>query len=233
MSSNLSKLQLERNKFIRELSKEQFDIVITNKYKKVFFDYFNGVINDDILNKKIESNLELINIYGNGDTGKIDTNQYLYSAIVDVALHYYNVAGGFETCINKMELLTSFFQLIASAESKLVHLEDLIYDVFFINYNFDDDEYLEKKLMMLSSVANSLDNLIIEIEKHQDVIIDVEKSSKHSFIDEMHISGGIKEMYGIFIDSFRSINDKFKELKSECFNESTGVKLDVMNGEFI
>ena len=225
---------MEKNKFIRDLSREQFDVVITNKYKKVFLDYFNGNIDDNVLAKKIESNLDLIGIYEDGDTGKIDSNQYLYSAIVDVALNYYNVANGLETCINKMDLLASLFQLIASAESKLVHLEDLVYDVFFVKYNFDDSEdYLEKKLVMLSSVANSLDELLIEIAKHQDVIADVEKESNHAFLDEIHISESIKEMYAMFSDSFGSITAKFKELQSECSDESTGAKLDIMKGKLI
>lgn len=223
---------MEKNNFIRDLSREQFDMVITNKYKKVFLDYFNGNIDDGELADKIESNLDLIGIYENGDSGKIDSNQYLYSAIVDVALNYYNVANGLDTCINKIELLASMFQLIASAESKLVYLEDLIYDVFFIKYNLNDcDDYLAKKLMMVSSVANSLDGLIIEIKKHQDVIADVEKESKHAFLDEIHINESIKEMHGMFSDSFNSIDAKFKELQSECSDESTGAKLDIMNGK--
>ena len=231
LATNLNKLQLEKNNFIRELSREQFDGVITNKYKKVFMDYFNGTISDVELTDKINANLELINIYENGENGKIDSNQYLYSAIVEVALNYYNVANGFETCINKMNLLASYFQLIASAESKLVHLEDAIYDVFFINYNFNDcEDYLNKKLAMVSSVANSLNDILDEIAKHEDVISDVEKETNTAFLDEIHIDKSIAEMYGFFKDSFKSICDKFKELQQECFDKSTGAKLDILNG---
>ena len=44
MATNLRKMEMEKNNFIRELSREQFGGVITNKYKKVFIDYFNGNI---------------------------------------------------------------------------------------------------------------------------------------------------------------------------------------------
>lgn len=232
MASNLNKLQLEKNNFIRELSREQFDSVITNKYKKAFLDYFNGDIGDGELAKKIESNLDLIGIYEDSDSGKLDPNQYLYSAIVDVALNYYNVANGFETCMNKMNLLASYFHLVASAESKLVHLEDAIYDAFFINYNFKDcDDYLNKKLMLVSSLANGLDELLGEISRHEDVISDVEHETKMDFLDELHIDESIKEMYVICSNSAKSINDKFIELQKECFDDSTGAKLDIMKGK--
>ena len=112
VATNLNKIELEKNNFIRKLSREQFDGVITNKYKKVFMDYFNGNINDSELAERINKNLELVNVYENGDSGKIDSNQYLYSAIVEVALNYYNVANGFETCINKMNLFASYFQAL-------------------------------------------------------------------------------------------------------------------------
>ena len=113
MATNLNKIELEKNNFIRKLSREQFDGVITNKYKKVFMDYFNGNINDSELAERINKNLELVNVYENGDSGKIDSNQYLYSAIVEVALNYYNVANWFETCIKKVNLFSSYFQLCA------------------------------------------------------------------------------------------------------------------------
>lgn len=223
---------MEKNNFIRKLNREQFDGVITNKYKKVFIDYFNGTINDSELADKITANLELISVYEDGENGKIDSNQYLYSAIVDVALNYYNVANGFETCLNKLNLFVSYFQLIASAESKLVHLEDAIYDVFFINYNLSDvEDYMEKKLVMVSSLANSLNDIIDEVAKHEDVIADVEKETGVAFIDEIHIDETIKEMYAMFSDSAKSINAKFKELQQECFDKSTGAKLDIMNGK--
>ena len=54
MATNLNKLQLEKNNFIKELSREQFDGVITNKYKKAFIDYFNGDINDAEKDKLLE-----------------------------------------------------------------------------------------------------------------------------------------------------------------------------------
>ncbi len=234
MATNLNKLQMEKNNFIRKLSREQFDGVITNKYKKVFIDYFNGNLNDSELADKISYNLELINVYENGENGKIDSNQYLYSAIVDVALNYYNVANGFETCLNKLNLFTSYFQLIASAESKLVHLEDAIYDVFFINYNLTDvEDYLDKKLVMVSSLANSLEDILDEVAKHEDVIADVEKESGVAFIDEIHIDESIKEMYKMFNDSAKIIGAKFKKLHDECFDRSSGAKLDIMKGKLM
>lgn len=232
MASDLNKLRMEKNNFIRDLSKEQFDGVMVSKYKKLFIEYFDGNISDKELSDKVDSNLELISIYENGDCGKIDSNQYLYSAIVDVALNYYNVANGFETCLNKVNLFASYFQLVASAESKLVHLEDAIYDVFFINYNLNDvDDYLDKKLVMVSSLANSLAGIIAEISKHEDVIADVEKETDVAFSDEVHIDESIKEMYRMFNNSFKSIDAKFKELQQECFDKSTGAKLDIMKGK--
>ena len=44
MSTSLKRIELERNEFIRKLSQEQFDGVITSKYKKLFSSYFNGAI---------------------------------------------------------------------------------------------------------------------------------------------------------------------------------------------
>ena len=222
VATNLNKIELEKNNFIRKLSREQFDGVITNKYKKVFMDYF-------LTNK----NLELITIYENGDSGKIDSNQYLYSAIVDVALNYYNVANGFETCINKVNLFSSYFQLCASAESKLEYLSGLIYDVFYINENFDGkdaDKFMDVKLDYVRTIANSLEKIIGEIVKHEDVIADVEKESGINFVDEILMDESIKEMFVMFKDSASTIKNDFKALVEDCIDESTGANLDIMNG---
>lgn len=229
----MQKLQLEKNNFIRNLSQEQFDLVITNKYKKVFLDYFDGKLSDSELAKKIESNLDLIGIYED-EKSKIDPNQYLYSAIVDVALNYYNVANVIETCINKMELLASMFQLIALAESKMEHLEDLIYDVCYVKTNFDSsDEFINKKLVMISDVANSLDEIIVEITKHVDVVSEVEKTTKHAFLDEIHINESIKELYNVFMESFDGIDAKFNDMKESYVDELTGLEFNIMDGKLI
>ena len=231
MATNYNKLQMEKNNFIRELSREQFDGVITNKYKKVFLDYFNGTISDAELSERINKNLELVNVYENGDSGKIDSNQYLYSAIVDVALNYYNVANGFETCINKMYLLASYFQLCAIAESKMEHLKDLIYDVFFINAKLDGDAgLLNVKLAKIKTIAANLDAILSEVAKHEHVISDVEKESGTDFVDELHIDETIKEMFAMFQDSANKINVELFELKEDCSDEPSGAKLDIMNG---
>ena len=227
---------MEKNNFIRELSKEQFDGVITNKYKKVFIEYFNGNIDDTELAEKINKNLELVSVYENGENGKIDSNQYLYSAIVDVALNYYNVANGFETCINKMNLLASYFQLCAIADEKLSFLLDLIYDAFFINANFDGDDadgFLQKKLATIPSVVNSLDAILSEIAKHEKVIADVETSSGTGFVDELHIDETIKEMFMMFQDSAHKTQTGLFTLKEQCVDELTGGKLDIVNGKFL
>lgn len=233
VATNLNKIELEKNNFIRKLSREQFDGVITNKYKKVFMDYFNGNINDSELAERINKNLELVNVYENGDSGKIDSNQYLYSAIVEVALNYYNVANGFETCINKVNLFSSYFQLCASAESKLEYLSGLIYDVFYINENFDGkcaDEFMDVKLDHVRTVANSLEKIIGEIVKHEDVIADVEKESGISFVDEILMDESIKEMYVMFQDSAKQIHVDFNALVKDCIDESTGANLNIMDG---
>lgn len=233
MATNLNKIELEKNNFIRKLSREQFDGVITNKYKKVFMDYFNGIINDNELTERINKNLELVNVYENGDSGKIDSNQYLYSAIVEVALNYYNVANGFETCINKVNLFASYFQLCATAESKLDYLSGLIYDVFYINENFDGDcadEFLKVKLDHVRTVADSLEKIIGEIVKHEDVIADVEKDSGIGFCDEILMDESIKNMFVMFQDSAKQIQVDFKALVEDCIDENTGANLDIMNG---
>ena len=234
VATNLNKIELEKNNFIRKLSREQFDGVITNKYKKVFLDYFNGNINDAELTEKINKNLELVNVYENGDSGKIDSNQYLYSAIVEVALNYYNVANGFETCINKVNLFSSYFQLCASAESKMDYLSGLIYDVFFINEHVEDKkvakEFLKVKLEHVRTIADSLEKIIGEIVKHEDVIADVEKQTQSDFVDEVHMDKSIKDMYVMFTNSANQIKTDFKALVEDCIDESTGAKLNIMDG---
>lgn len=231
MSVNLKKLELEKNNFIRDLSQEQFDLVITNKYKKVFLDYFNGNISDVELKDKIDSNLELISIYET-DTGKIDSNQYLYSAIVEVALNYFNVANEFETCLNKCELIASYFNLVASVESKLKYLNDVIADVFYIHNNITDKNYLDKKLSCVSGLANNISALLDEISIYENIIVDIENKTKKDFLDELHIKESFKELYVMVRMSFTQVNCTFRRLQDDCADESTGVKLDIMKGEF-
>ena len=229
----MNKLELEKNNFIRKLSREQFDGVITNKYKKVFIDYFNGNINDGELAERINKNLELVNVYENGENGKIDSYQYLYSAIVEVALNYYNVANGFETCINKMNLFASYFQLCAIADEKLTFLLDLIYDVFFINAKLDGSDataLLEKKLAKIKTIVGFLDEILSEIAKHECVISDVEKETGISFVDEIHIDESIKEMFVMFHDSANNTNVCLFKLKEQCVDEITGAKLNIVDG---
>ena len=224
---------MEKNNFIRELSKEQFDGVITNKYKKVFIEYFNGNINDTELAERINKNLELVSVYENGENGKIDSNQYLYSAIVDVALNYYNVANGFETCINKMNLLASYFQLCAMADLKMEQLLDLIYDAFIINANFDGsdaDSLLDRKLSKIKVTVVNLDSVLDEISKHESVISDVEKQSGTGFVDELHIDETIKEMFVMFKDSANKTKNGLFTLKEQCVDELTGAKLNIIDG---
>ena len=224
MSTSLKRIELERNEFIRKLSQEQFDGVITSKYKKLFSSYFNGVISDSELASKNESYKGLISIYENGADGRIDSNQYLYSAIVDVAIDIHNN-------INKLNLLASLFQLITSFKAKLEHLEDSIYDVFFINDNFKDcNEYLEKKLDCVAILTRSLDALLDEIQKHEDVISEAESSSNTNFLDG--VDDNIEKMHLMHIGSLKSTKDAFIRLKDDCVND-TGVKLDILHGEFI
>ena len=232
-NASLKKMEMEKNNFIRKLSKEQFDGVVTSKYKKLFMQYFDGTISDSELAKKVESNMELISIYENGDDGKIDPNQYLYSAIVDVALDFYNVANSYETCLNKVILLASYFQLIASCESKLEHLYDAMYDAFFIHNNFKDcDDYLKKKLKIVSNLANSLDVMFDEVLKHEDVIDEVESKSNVKFLDEDLIDDNVKEMHLMFQETLKESMKNFVDLQKNCV-DSTGAKLDIMHGKFI
>lgn len=231
LDGNLKKLELEKNKFIRELSREQFDNVITNKYKKAFMEYFDGNINDFQLVDKINSNFELVNIYANNDVAKIDSNQYLYCAIVDVALNYYNKANGFESCCDKVNLFASYFQLIASSESKLSYLEDLIYDIFFINANLDCKQFLDRKLLLVSDAANSLNKILIEISKYDDLISEIENENNMSFVDDPYMDNTIKEVYIICKNLSKNINSQFQDLQNECVDISNGVSLDIMKGK--
>lgn len=236
VATNLNKLQMEKNNFIRELSREQFDGVMVSKYKKVFIEYFNGNIGDVELSDKINKNLELIDVYEDGDSGKIDSNQYLYSAIVDVALNYYNVANGFETCINKMNLFASYFQLCATLESRMEHLHDLIYDVFFINANLDGSDaesLMNMKLAKVKDHVARLDGILDEIAKHESVISDVEKQTKTSFHDELHMDETIKEMFVMFQDSANENNIALSDLKQHCVDESSGAKLNIVDGKLL
>ena len=238
MNASLKKMELEKNNFIRKLSQEQFDGVITNKYKKLFVEYFDGTIGESELAKKVESNMELISIYENGDDGKIDPNQYLYSAIVDVALDYFNVANSYETCLNKLNLLASYFQLIASVNVLMEFLDELICDVFSIcefekNGNEVDALVKQRKMDKLKSVSNRLDELFVEISKHEDVIVEVEKTSKNDFMDESLIDDDIKEMYVHYKDLAKASKDGFKKHVDFCIDESIGVKLDIMKGKLI
>lgn len=111
---------MEKNNFIKNLSQEQFDLVMTNKYKRVLLSYFDGEITDAELSDKINSNLDLISIYEDGDNGKIDTNQYLYAALVDVALYYYNIARGFKDSIQELYNLC----LVKSIDSDIQEIVD-------------------------------------------------------------------------------------------------------------
>lgn len=233
-NASLKKMEMEKNEFIRKLSQEQFDGVVTSKYKKAFMEYFDGTIGESELAKKMESNMDLISIYSNGDDGKIDPNQYLYCAIVDVALDFYNVSNSYETCLNKLNLVASYFQLIASSESQLKHLEDAIYDAFFIKNNLKDcDDYLKRKLDCVSNLANSLEIMLDEILKHEDVIDEVESKSNAKFLDESLIDNSIKDMFVMFKNTNDSIQNRFANLQRECSDESSGLKLDIMKGKFI
>lgn len=233
--TSFNKLEAEKNKFIRDLNQEQFDAVLTKKYKKAFHDYFNGVISDSELSEKVNRNMDLISIYESGDGGKIDANQYLYHAIVDVALNYYNVANGFETCLNKVCLLASYFQLCATFESKLMFLNDLIYDVFFINEHLDNnaDGFLDRKLTLIVDVADGLNDILNEISKHEDVISTVENESKNSFLDELLIDDSVKEMFNMFHDSANKCKCEFKSLVDSGAVGNNGATLNIITGNLI
>ena len=217
MSISLKKIEVEKNEFIRKLSQEQFDAVITSKYKKLFNDYFSGAISDTELANKNESYRDLVSVYTYGDTDTIDTNQYLYSAIV-------NVATDLQDSLNKLNLLASYFQLIASYTTMFEHLEDAINDAFYI-YDKDCDEYLEKKLDTIATLTKSLDALSDELQKHQDVIDEV-----YNFF--VGVDESIEKMYLLHMESLKSSSDAFNSLKSDCVN-NTGARLDILHGEFI
>lgn len=115
---------MEKQNFIKNLSQEQFDLVMINKYKRVLKDYFDGEITDAELSDKINSNLDLVSIYENGDDGKIDTNQYLYTALVDVALYYYNIATGFKDSMQELHNLC----LVKSIDSDIQEIVDELHE---------------------------------------------------------------------------------------------------------
>lgn len=115
---------MEKNNFIKNLGQEQFDLVMTNKYKRVLLSYFDGGITDAELSDKINSNLDLVSIYENGDDGKIDTNQYLYAALVDVALYYFNIATGFKDSIQELHNLC----LAKSIDSDIQEIVDELHE---------------------------------------------------------------------------------------------------------
>ena len=218
MSITLKRIELERNEFIRKLSQEQFDGVITSKYKKLFTSYFYGAISNSELASKNESYRDLVSIYTHGDTDTIDTNQYLYSAIV-------NVATDLQDSVSKLNLLASYFQLIASYTTMFEHLEDNISDAFYINDKIKDDEYLEKKLDTIATLTKSLDDLSDELQKHQDVIDEV-----YNFF--IGVDESIEKMYLFNMESLKSSSDAFNSLKSDCVN-NTGARLDISKGKFI
>ena len=73
----------------------------------------------------------------------------------------------------------------------------------------------------------------MEIAKHEDVIVEVEKTSKMDFVDESLIGDDIKEMYVHYKDLAKSTKDEFKKHVDFCIDESIGVKLDIMKGKLI
>ena len=231
MSANLKKIELEKNKFIKNLSQEQFDGVVSSKYKKLFTSYFNGGISDDELVSKGESYHELVSIFEDGDTGKIDSNQYLYSAIVDVAIDYYNVANSYETCMEKMNLLASYFQLVESSKIRLEVLEYAIHDVFYIYNNLIDSvDYLSDKLKYISIKANTLERILDEIKECENTIKAYEEVNNTSFIDEVLIDDDIKEVYQKHKNTSESIRQKFMDLQKNCVDKKSGAKLNLMIG---
>ena len=231
MSANLKKIELEKNEFIRNLSQEQFDGVVTSKYKKLFNSYFNGAITDSELANKNESYRDLVSIYTGGDTDSIDTNQYLYSAIVDVAVNYYNVANSYETCMDKMNLLASYFQLVASSRELLELLEYAIHDVFYIYNNLKDSiDYLSDKLHYVSIKADELQEIINEIQEYENIIKEYEDVNNNSFIDEVLISEDIQEVYKKHNKTSESIRQKFNDLQKNCVDKKSSAKLDLARG---
>lgn len=231
MSANLKKIELEKNEFIRKLSREQFYGVVSSKYKKLFNDYFNGTISDSELASKGESCRDLVSIYTYGDTDTIDTNQYIYSAIVDVAVNYYNIANSYESCIEKMNLLASYFQLVASSETELEALEFNISDVFYIYNNLKDSvDYLSSKLNHMSFQYYSLKGMLDEIKEYENTIKAYEDVNNISFIDEVLIDEDIKEVYQKHKNTSESIRQKFMDLQKNCVDKKSGAKLDLVRG---
>ena len=82
------------------------------------------------------------------------------------------------------------------------------YDVFFINDNFKDcNVYLEKKLDCVANLIRSLDTLLDEIQKHEDVISEAESNSNINFLDD--VDDTIEKMYLMHIESLKSTKDAF------------------------
>lgn len=230
MNVNMKKLELEKNEFIRKLSREQFDAVMTNKYKQVFVDYFGGKIDDDSLFKKMDDNNQLIHIYENGDNGKIDSNQYLYSSIVEVALHYFNQSNQSTVVLNKLSLLASYHQLVVFASENLKMLCDYIGDIFFLNRLDNDDasKYMNKKLKSMNGCVESLQDAILNIHEHEQIIQDVESKTNTNFCDEPLIDESIRELYRHCKESSSDTQTIFDDILDNCKDYESNAKLNVL-----
>ena len=228
---NMKKLEMEKNEFIRKLSREQFDAVMTNKYKQVFVDYFGGKLDDDELSKKMDGNNQLIHIYENGDNGKIDSNQYLYSSIVEVALHYFNNYNQSSVVLNKLSLLASYHHLVVFASENLKMLCDYIDDVFFLNRldKGDASKYMNKKLKSMNTCVESLQDAILNIHEHEQIIQDVESKSNTNFCDESLIDESIRELYHHCKESSSDTQTIFDNILDGCKDYESNAKLDVIN----
>lgn len=216
---------MEKNKFIRELSREQFDGVMTNKNKKLLLDYFEGNLSDNELLDKFNKNLELVDIYTTGENTKIDANQYLYNGLVEVALFYYNNAGSYESVFNKACLFSSYFQLVASADVKLQFMDSLLEDVIYLQEHITDTGFLDKKIKLLSDNASSVQELIIEIGKHEDVILKVENEVGTDFVDEVLFEDSMKELYEKFRLVAGEVTEHWFALLDDCSDKSIDIKI--------
>ena len=233
MAINVKQVEMEKNEFIRKLSREQFDAVMTNKYKQVFVDYFGGKLSDDALFKKMESNNELISIYENGDNGKIDSNQYLYSSIVEVALYYFNRSNQSTVVVNKLSLLSSYHQLVVFASENLNLLCSLIDDVFYLNRlsGVDVSEFLNKKLESIKVCVESLQDAVLNIHEHEQIIENVESESGSSFCDDPLIDESIRELYDHCRTSSSTTQNMFDDLLDTCKDTESNAKLNLKNAK--
>lgn len=231
MAINMKQVELEKKEFIRKLSREQFDAVVTNKYKQVFVDYFGGKLSDNELMNKMDANNELITIYENGDNGKIDSNQYLYSSIVEVALHYFNNYNESNVVVNKLSLLASYHQLVVLASERLVKLCGLIDDIFFLNKlnNGDATKYMNKKLESMNGVVESLKDAILNIHEHEQIITSVESESGNDFVDTPIINQSIQELYHHCRTSSNNTQMVFDKVLENCHDDESNAILDVQN----